>query len=55
LPFGIGIVISTVYLRYHYVVDVVAGALLAAIIVMLAKPLYRALGGSDFEESSRTS
>ena len=25
-----GVILSTVYLRYHYVVDVIAGALLAA-------------------------
>ena len=45
LPFGGGIIVSTVYLRYHYVIDVVAGALLAAVIVMIAKPLHRALLG----------
>jgi membrane-associated phospholipid phosphatase len=45
LPIGTGVIISTVYLRYHYLVDVIAGALLALLIVVLAKPLYRALGG----------
>lgn len=39
LPFGVGIVLSTVYLRYHYVVDVIAGALLAVAIVAITKPL----------------
>ena len=29
LAVGLGVVLSTVYLRYHYVVDVIAGALLA--------------------------
>lgn len=43
LPFGIGIVLSTVYLRYHYFVDVVAGALVAAAIVVIATPLYNNL------------
>ena len=51
LPLGIGIIISTVYLRYHYVIDVVAGAVLAIVIVLIAKPLYRALGGNEFPES----
>lgn len=37
LPFGVGIIVSTVYLRYHYVVDVVAGAALALIIVVIAE------------------
>ena len=46
LPAATALIISTVYLRYHYVIDVVAGALLAALIVAIAGPLYRALGGS---------
>ena len=33
LPFGAGLIASTVYLRYHYVVDLVAGALLAWAVV----------------------
>ncbi len=51
LPLGIGVIMSTVYLRYHYVVDVVAGALVTIAIVMIAKPLYRALGGHEAPES----
>jgi membrane-associated phospholipid phosphatase len=45
LPFGVGIILSTVYLRYHYVIDVAAGALLAVAVVVVAKPLFGALGG----------
>lgn len=45
LPFGVGIIVSTVYLRYHYVIDVIAGALLAAAIVMISEPLHRWLRG----------
>jgi membrane-associated phospholipid phosphatase len=51
LPLGTGVIISTVYLRYHYVVDVVAGALLTVAIVMIAKPLYKILGGNEALES----
>jgi membrane-associated phospholipid phosphatase len=51
LPLGTGVIVSTVYLRYHYVIDVVAGALLAVAIVMIAKPLYRVLGGNEARES----
>lgn len=40
LPFGVGIVLSTVYLRYHYVVDVVAGVLVAFAIIAITKPLF---------------
>jgi len=50
LPLGTGVIVSTVYLRYHYVIDVAAGALLAGAIVMIAKPLYRRLGGDDLRE-----
>lgn len=40
LPFGMGIVFSTVYLRYHYVVDVAAGALVAFAIIAITRPLF---------------
>jgi membrane-associated phospholipid phosphatase len=43
LPFGIGVILSTVYLRYHYVIDVIAGAVLAVAIVAIAKPLFNEL------------
>jgi membrane-associated phospholipid phosphatase len=33
--------VSTVYCRYHYVVDVVAGALTAALLIPLGNRLYR--------------
>jgi len=51
LPLGTGVIISTVYLRYHYVIDVVAGGLTAVAVVMIAKPLYRRLGGNKARES----
>ena len=51
LPLGTGVIISTVYLRYHYVVDVVAGALLTLAIVLMAKPLYRMLEGKKARNS----
>jgi membrane-associated phospholipid phosphatase len=40
LPVAACLIVSTVYCRYHYVVDVVAGALLAAITVPLGDRLY---------------
>lgn len=40
LPFGAGIVLSTVYLRYHYVVDVVGGTLVAFAIIAITRPLF---------------
>jgi membrane-associated phospholipid phosphatase len=48
LPVGTALIIATVYLRYHYVVDVVAGALLALLIMAIARPLYARLGGTEF-------
>jgi membrane-associated phospholipid phosphatase len=51
LPLGTGVIFSTVYLRYHYVIDVVAGALVAVAIVLIARPLYRLLGGNVIGES----
>ncbi|MFY9556424.1 MAG: phosphatase PAP2 family protein [Blastocatellia bacterium] len=52
LPLGSGIIISTVYLRYHYVIDVIAGALLAFAIVMIAKPLYQWMGGRRLADAT---
>jgi len=47
LPVGSALILATVYLRYHYVIDVVAGAAVAALVILIAGPLYRALGGSS--------
>ncbi len=42
---GTSLILSTVYLRYHYVADVLGGLLLAAFVVLTAGPLYRRLRG----------
>lgn len=47
LPVAICLVISTVYCRYHYVVDVIAGAILAVITVPLGDRLYDAWTGAS--------
>ena len=39
------ITISTVYLRYHYVIDLIAGTVLAIVIMGLSPWIYRKLGG----------
>jgi membrane-associated phospholipid phosphatase len=44
LALVIGLCVSTVYCRYHYVVDVFAGMLVAGLLVPLANALYRRLG-----------
>jgi membrane-associated phospholipid phosphatase len=41
------LILSTVYLRYHYVVDIVAGFFFALAIVLTANWLHRKLGGKD--------
>jgi membrane-associated phospholipid phosphatase len=43
LPVGVSLVISTVYCRYHYVIDVIAGIGLAALVVPLGDRLYDSL------------
>jgi len=49
LPAGSALIVSTVYLRYHYVIDVLAGLLLALGVILAARPLYSALGGESIE------
>jgi membrane-associated phospholipid phosphatase len=47
LPIVCGLVLSTVYLRYHYVVDLMAGAAIAVGTMILGPPLYRWWSGGD--------
>jgi len=47
LPIGTGLVISTVYCRYHYVVDVLAGIVLAFIGVAAGDRLYQKMMARD--------
>jgi membrane-associated phospholipid phosphatase len=41
------LIISTVYLRSHYVVDVIAGVLLAVLTILIAPRTYRLFSGSS--------
>ena len=43
---------ATVYLRYHYSVDVLAGALVAAVLISVGPALYRILSGAARGRSS---
>jgi membrane-associated phospholipid phosphatase len=48
LPVGIGLILSTVYCRYHYLVDVLAGLILAFLTVPLGDRIYdRAVGRGE--------
>lgn len=40
------LIVATVYLRYHYVIDVVAGVLLAGFTIVLAPAAYKAFSAS---------
>lgn len=45
VPAVSGLIVSTVYLRYHYVIDVVAGVLLAALTIFIAPLTHRIFSG----------
>ena len=47
LAYTLCIIFATVYLRYHYTVDLVAGALLAAVLIAAGPLIYRKLSGSE--------
>jgi membrane-associated phospholipid phosphatase len=55
LMIAVGLCCSTVYCRYHYLVDVIAGALATALLVPLGNLLYRRfrLAGPNHPEISR--
>jgi membrane-associated phospholipid phosphatase len=42
--YTLSIISATVYLRYHYTIDLLAGAAVAGLLVLLAPRLYRTLG-----------
>ena len=46
LPIGVGVFVSTVYCRYHYVIDVIAGLVLALPMPWVGERLYERLGGA---------
>ncbi len=53
IPVVTGLVISTVYLRYHYVIDVIAGIALTGLTVALAPGLRRLLSGAPIRTSKQ--
>jgi membrane-associated phospholipid phosphatase len=42
--YTLSIIFATVYLRYHYTIDLLAGAAVAALLLLIAPPLYLILG-----------
>lgn len=45
IPLGIGLIFATVYMRYHYGVDVIAGALVGTMVLASGRWLEAKLGG----------
>jgi membrane-associated phospholipid phosphatase len=43
--YTLGVIFATVYLRYHYTVDVLAGVIVAGALIMAAPGIYHGLGG----------
>ena len=41
LPYSILMLFSTIYLRYHYVIDIIAGLVFAVVVIIIAQVLYR--------------
>jgi membrane-associated phospholipid phosphatase len=46
LPLVSTLIVATVYLRYHYVIDVIAGVLLAGLTIVLVPTVYKAFSAS---------
>ncbi|HET7452158.1 MAG TPA: phosphatase PAP2 family protein [Thermoanaerobaculia bacterium] len=56
LPIAILLIVSTIYCRFHYVIDVIAGLSLAFVSLPLGERLYDwALGGEALPDAARTS
>jgi membrane-associated phospholipid phosphatase len=52
LLIGPSMILATVYLRYHYVIDVIAGALYAVIVLATLPVFYRMLGRQRWDLNS---
>ena len=49
--YTLGVIFATVYLRYHYTVDVMAGAIAAGVLILMTPWIYRVLGGKTGGEA----
>jgi membrane-associated phospholipid phosphatase len=47
VPAVSALIVSTVYLRYHYVIDVIAGVLLALLTIFISPWMHRLFSGAD--------
>ena len=55
LPVAICLILSTIYCRYHYVVDVIPGLVVAVVMVPLADRLHDRLAGRESRTDNRDS
>jgi membrane-associated phospholipid phosphatase len=47
LAAGLLLILATVYLRYHYLVDIIAGAGLSVLCLATSKKMYNAFGNTN--------
>ena len=50
IPLGLGLIFATVYMRYHYGIDVIAGAILGVFVLSTAGWLESKMSGNRLEE-----
>lgn len=50
-PMGLGVIYATVYMRYHYGIDVIAGAILGVFVLTTASWLESKMSGNKLEEN----
>jgi membrane-associated phospholipid phosphatase len=55
LPYCLLMLLATIYLRYHYAVDLIAGALIALLAAVLGSVMYSRINGEYIEKSKTNS
>ncbi len=55
IPLGIGLIFATVYMRYHYGVDVIAGVLVATLVLSVGGWSEKILGGFQTKSAGKAS
>ncbi|MGB9697634.1 MAG: phosphatase PAP2 family protein [Ignavibacteria bacterium] len=49
LPYSILMIFSTVYLRYHYVIDLIAGGVVAGVVILITTIIYNSKNEERFQ------
>jgi membrane-associated phospholipid phosphatase len=50
IPLGLGLIFATVYMRYHYGIDIIAGAIVGVLVLSTANWLESKMSGNKLEE-----